>query len=174
MSAVVRAIPTTAELTGRPVVVIGGLAVLCRLSTPYRVTSDLDAVDRHAPHEVGQPQLLLDSGATKSTHAAGAMVPTSEGPVEVDVLEVKDSDLDLLDIVRLTFDPICRPTALEELANASKQLQRDAEHYVTQWFGDLSAKTLQCIHRVPEGRDILPDDLKFVEELLGGALRGRL
>lgn len=47
MSALVRAIPTVAHETGRPVIVIGGLAVICRLTTPYRATDDLDTVTRH-------------------------------------------------------------------------------------------------------------------------------
>lgn len=35
-------IPTIAERTGRRVIVIGGMAVLCRLTHPYRATSDID------------------------------------------------------------------------------------------------------------------------------------
>lgn len=44
MSALVAAIPAIALRTGRDVVVIGGLAVVCRLSRPYRATTDLDIV----------------------------------------------------------------------------------------------------------------------------------
>lgn len=33
-------------LIGQPPVVVGGLAVMCRLSNPYRATTDLDVVDR--------------------------------------------------------------------------------------------------------------------------------
>lgn len=36
MSALVHAIPAIIARTGRPVIVIGGLAVLCRLTRPYR------------------------------------------------------------------------------------------------------------------------------------------
>ncbi|MFI0801158.1 hypothetical protein [Amycolatopsis lurida] len=46
MTQIVSAIPVVAEQTGRPVVLVGGLAVMCRLTTPYRVTTDLDTVDR--------------------------------------------------------------------------------------------------------------------------------
>jgi hypothetical protein len=49
--------------------VVGGLAVLCRLSSPYRATTDLDVIDRL----LGEvPQLLVlrwihDAGGTDLT-----------------------------------------------------------------------------------------------------------
>jgi hypothetical protein len=46
MEAIVMAIPEVATRTGRPVIIVGGLAVICRLSTPYRATIDLDTVNR--------------------------------------------------------------------------------------------------------------------------------
>ncbi|MGH3567632.1 MAG: hypothetical protein ACRDRH_16695 [Pseudonocardia sp.] len=46
MARLVSAIPVIAEQTGRAVVLVGGLAVMCRLPIPYRVTTDLDTVNR--------------------------------------------------------------------------------------------------------------------------------
>ena len=48
MTALVCAIPATEALTGKPVTVVGGLAVICRLTRPYRATSDLDTVNRRS------------------------------------------------------------------------------------------------------------------------------
>ena len=90
-------------------IVIGGLAVVCRLSTPYRATIDLDTLNRRTSSEPAQLQLLLDSGATTSG-ASGVLVPTTSGPVQVDVLEVTDAELE-----RLPVDPTDR---LHVLAHA--------------------------------------------------------
>jgi hypothetical protein len=95
MAALVQAIPVTMRRTGRPVVVVGGLAVVCRLSRPYRATSDLDVVSRRARGDIPQLDLLLASGA-RSSGVSGALVPTESGPVQVDVLEVTDAELDEL------------------------------------------------------------------------------
>ena len=43
MLAIVQAIPELEARTGRKAIVIGGLAVLCRLGTAYRATSDQGA-----------------------------------------------------------------------------------------------------------------------------------
>jgi hypothetical protein len=91
MLALVYAIPEIEKRTGRPVTVIGGLAVVCRLGGGYRVTSDLDTVNRRAPNQPGQLEVLIRSGATP-TDAVGVMVPTPVGEVKVDVLEVADWD----------------------------------------------------------------------------------
>lgn len=72
--------------------VIGGLAVVCRLSRPYRVTSDLDTVSRRGTGEAPQLQLLVASGAEVSG-VSGVLVPTPAGLVQVDVLEVTDAEL---------------------------------------------------------------------------------
>lgn len=45
MAAVIQAVEEVRILLGRPPVVVGGLAVMCRLSRPYRATTDLDVVD---------------------------------------------------------------------------------------------------------------------------------
>jgi len=92
MSALVHAIPAIIARTGRPVIVIGGLAVLCRLTRPYRVTTDLDTVTRRSEHEPAQLELLLDSGAEPGG-VSGALVATRAGQVQVDVLEVTDDEL---------------------------------------------------------------------------------
>ena len=91
MSALVRAIPATEALTGRAVTVVGGLAVICRLARPYRATSDLDIVTRRNGDEPGQLEVLIAHGAQPSG-VSGAWVPTVDGPVQVDVLEVSDAD----------------------------------------------------------------------------------
>jgi hypothetical protein len=65
MSALVHAIPAITSRTGRQVIVIGGLAVMCRLARPYRATSDLDIVNRRSNHEPAQLTLLL---APSSAH----------------------------------------------------------------------------------------------------------
>lgn len=69
------AIPVIAEQTGRPVVLVGGLAVMCRLPIPYRVTTDLDTVDRRGAEELPQLQLLVSAGATPSG-PSGVLVRT--------------------------------------------------------------------------------------------------
>lgn len=97
MARLVGAIPVIAEQTGRAVVLVGGLAVMCRLSIPYRVTTDLDTVDRRRPAEIPQLQLLVSAGATPSG-PSGALVRTPRGDVQVDVLEVTDAELDDLPV----------------------------------------------------------------------------
>jgi hypothetical protein len=92
MSALVRAIPATEALTGTPVIIVGGLAVICRLARPYRATSDLDTVNRRIGDGPRQLEVLIAHGAQPSG-ASGALVPTADGPVQVDVLEVSDADL---------------------------------------------------------------------------------
>ncbi len=71
---------------------LGGLAVVCRLTRPYRATSDLDTVTRRTNDEPGQLELLVASGAERSG-VAGVLIPTPAGPVHVDILEVTDADL---------------------------------------------------------------------------------
>ena len=95
MESLAQAIQPTEERTGRPVIVVGGLAVVCRLSHPYRATTDLDIVNRRTADERPQLELLLVSGARPSG-PSGVLVPTPAGPVQVDVLEITDADLDPL------------------------------------------------------------------------------
>jgi hypothetical protein len=93
MTRLVSAVPVVAEQTGREVVLVGGLAVMCRLATPYRATTDLDTVDRRAADEESQLELLVSAGATPSG-PSGALVHTPFGDVQVDVLQVTDADVD--------------------------------------------------------------------------------
>jgi len=93
MTRLVSAIPVIAEQTGRAVVLVGGVAVMCRLSTPYRATTDLDTVHRRAVDERSQLELLVSAGATLSG-PSGAVVHTPYGAVQVDVLEVTDAEVD--------------------------------------------------------------------------------
>ena len=85
------AVPVTARDTGRPVIVVGGLAVLCRLSSPYQDTDDLDTVSRLHTGQASQLELLVVAGAARSG-PAGVQFQTSLGPVQVDILEVTDAD----------------------------------------------------------------------------------
>lgn len=93
MSALALAIPAIAAHTGRDVIVVGGLAVVCRLTRPHRATSDLDTVDRRHAGQPAQLELLVRSGARPSG-PSGVLLPTTAGLVQVDVLEVTDADLD--------------------------------------------------------------------------------
>jgi hypothetical protein len=95
MSALVHAIPVIESQTRRRVVLIGGLAVVCRLTRAYRATSDLDTVNRRRGGEAAQLELLIAHGATASG-VSGALVATPVGEVQVDILEVTDADLDPL------------------------------------------------------------------------------
>lgn len=91
MTRLVSAIPVISAQTGRAVVLVGGLAVMCRLSTPYRATTDLDTVHRRGARERPQLELLVATGATPSG-PSGALVHTPYGDVQVDVLEVTDAE----------------------------------------------------------------------------------
>jgi hypothetical protein len=63
MAAVVQGVEEVRTLIGHPPVVAGGLAMMCRLSHPYRATTDLDVVDRMLGE---MPQLqVLRAGPTR-------------------------------------------------------------------------------------------------------------
>lgn len=93
MAAVVQGIVEVQELIGRPPVVVGGLAVLARLSTAYRATVDLDVVDRLLD-DMPQLEMLRAAEGAESVEPAAVLLPTPYGPVKVDVLEVRQVDLD--------------------------------------------------------------------------------
>jgi hypothetical protein len=95
MERLVHAIAVAAAQSSRPVVLTGGLAVICRLGNPYRATSDVDTVDRRRNDEPSQLDLLIRTGATPSG-PSGALVDTSAGRVQIDVLEITDAALDQL------------------------------------------------------------------------------
>lgn len=93
MAAVVQGIVEVQELIGRPPVVVGGLAALARLSTPYRATVDLDVVDRLLG-DVPQLEMLRAAEGAEPVEPAAVLLPTRHGPVKIDVLEVRQVDLD--------------------------------------------------------------------------------
>lgn len=94
MRAIVQAIPELEARAGRRATVIGGLAVLCRLGIAYRATSDLDTANRLAAGEQPQLDVLLQSADIKQAGPAGVWIPTAAGLVQVDVIEVTDSELE--------------------------------------------------------------------------------
>ena len=83
MSALGHAIQQAQTLIGQPVTVIGGLAVMCRLSTPHRATSDLDIVNHRVGTENSQLELLVAHSAPAEGQS-GAIVETPLGSVVVD------------------------------------------------------------------------------------------
>ena len=93
MAAVVQGIREVHTLIGQPPVVIGGLAVLARLSQPYRVTVDLDVVDRRRG-AVPQLEILRAADGAQAVEPAAVLLPTRHGAVKVDVLEVRQVELD--------------------------------------------------------------------------------
>ncbi|MDZ7910252.1 MAG: nucleotidyl transferase AbiEii/AbiGii toxin family protein [Rhodococcus sp. (in: high G+C Gram-positive bacteria)] len=93
MTAVVHGVCVVSEILGCRPVIVGGLAVLSRLSHPYRATVDLDVVDRRLgaiPHL----EVLRGSAGAVSVEPAAVLVPTVRGPVKVDVLEIRQVELD--------------------------------------------------------------------------------
>ncbi len=79
MAAVVHGVIEVRNLIGQPPVIVGGLAVLSRLSTPYRATVDLDVVDRLASAAPQLDVLRASAGATPVEPAA-VLLPTPCGP----------------------------------------------------------------------------------------------
>jgi hypothetical protein len=96
MLAIIHAIPELEDRTQRKATVIGGLAVLARLSTAYRATSDLDTASRRSAGEPSQLEVLLAGPDVTRAGPAGVWIPTSAGKVQVDVIEVTDSELEQL------------------------------------------------------------------------------
>jgi hypothetical protein len=234
MVALVSAIPELEVRIGSPVIVVGGLAVLCRLGIAYRATSDLDTVHRRGAGDPPQLQVLLASGAEQSG-PAGAIVPTPAGMVHIDIIEVTDSELDqlpddptdrlavlshdwaassaasvriralgpsavtvaeavvrvagpgpliamklqsvmnrlvekertdLLDIIRLTLDPVTGPVARAQLRETHSQLRADAVLHARRWFIEQKNRTIRLIRGIPEGADVDDDTIELVAELL--------
>lgn len=159
MTRLVSAIPVIAEQTGRAVVIVGGVAVMCRLSTPYRATTDLDTVNRRAVDERSQLELLVSAGATPSG-PSGAVVHTPYGAVQVDVLEVTDAEVD-----DLPDDPTDRLHVQSHAwaASTASDLQLNADELQTMTVrvaepGPLIAMKLQALMNrgsAKEGTDLL-------------------
>jgi hypothetical protein len=93
MAAVVQGVGEVRTLIGQPPVVVGGLAVMCRLSNPYRATADVDVVDRLLG-EVPQLQVLRAARGAEPVEPTSVLLPTAFGQVKVDVLEVRQVEID--------------------------------------------------------------------------------
>lgn len=93
MAAVVQGVTEVRALIGQPPVIVGGLAVLARLSNPYRATVDLDVVDRLLG-EAPQLEVLRAADGARPVEPAAVLLPTPYGEVKVDVLEVRQVELD--------------------------------------------------------------------------------
>ena len=91
MAAVVQGVAEVRALIGQPPVVVGGLAVMCRLSRPYRATTDLDVVDRLLG-ATPQLQVLRSAQGAEPVEPASVLLPTLYGKVKVDVLVVRQID----------------------------------------------------------------------------------
>ena len=74
MAAVVQGVEEVRTLVGHSPVVVGGLAVMCRLSSPYRATADLDVVDRLLG-EVPQLQVLRAARGAEPVEPASVLLP---------------------------------------------------------------------------------------------------
>ena len=72
---VVQGVAEVRTLIGQPPVVVGGLAVMCRLSSPYRATTDPDVVDRLLG-EFPRLQLLRAARGAQPVEPASVLLPT--------------------------------------------------------------------------------------------------
>ncbi|MEU7906302.1 hypothetical protein [Actinoplanes sp. NPDC049118] len=94
MAPVVQGVIEARRLLGQSPVIVGGVAVLSRLSNPYRATVDLDVVDRlHG--EVPHLEVLRAADGAEPVNPAAVLLPTPYGMVKVDVLEVRQAELDM-------------------------------------------------------------------------------
>ena len=94
MAAVVQGIIEVRNTIGQPPVIVGGLAVLSRLSQPYRATIDLDIVDRMRG-DTPQLEVLRAVDTIQPIETAAVTIDTAHGKVKVDVLEVRQVELDM-------------------------------------------------------------------------------
>lgn len=90
----VEAIPILQGLVNRRLVLIGGLAVLARLSVPHRATSDVDTAAVRHPTGPGALEMLLKAKAAEAAEPVGVLLNTPRGKVKVDVIEVEGRPLD--------------------------------------------------------------------------------
>jgi hypothetical protein len=93
MFRIVQATQTVMETLGEPPVVVGGLAVMCRLQAAHRATLDLDVVDRGLLDQTYLEVLRRVEGASDIDPSA-VLLPTTAGEVKVDVLEVNQAEID--------------------------------------------------------------------------------
>ena len=94
MTAVVQAATAVEQLLGRTPVVVGGLAVMCRLDRAYRATVDLDLVERLHESQVPQSEVLRLSPGTNPVDPSAVEVETDAGMVKVDVIQVNQAEID--------------------------------------------------------------------------------
>jgi hypothetical protein len=66
---------------------------MCRLANPYRATTDLDLVDR-LPGEMPPLQVLRAARGAQPVPPTSVLLPTVYGQVKVDVLEVRQIEID--------------------------------------------------------------------------------
>ncbi len=159
LTAIVQAIPVIARETGRPrswseasQSYAGCLAHIGprRTATPVTLVTDdppsvLALVARPAALVAMKLQSVMNRGAAK------------EGT-------------DLLDIVRISTDPLTTDLVAAELPLAHQQLKEDALLHTGRWFKQASVRTLKLIRNIPEGVATTTDDLDLVAELLIAAL----
>lgn len=93
MAAVVAGVIEVGSHIGQPPVIVGELAVLSRLSPPYRATTDLDVVGRRRSG-LRQLEVLRAPTDAKSIEPAAVELATPYGPVKGDVLEVRQVETD--------------------------------------------------------------------------------
>jgi hypothetical protein len=93
MACIIAGIAEATAVIEQPPVVVGGLAVLARLSHPYRATIDLDVVDR-LRGRVPQLEILRAARGAEAVEPSAVLLPTRFGPVKIDVLEVRQIELD--------------------------------------------------------------------------------
>jgi hypothetical protein len=93
----VEAIRVVADISGQTPTVVGGVAVLCRVHSAHRATSDLDTLSYQAHRSTGDLdpvssllELLRAAPGAETVEPAAANVVTPSGAVRVDVIDVID------------------------------------------------------------------------------------
>ncbi|MBW8803599.1 MAG: hypothetical protein JF587_07020 [Catenulisporales bacterium] len=182
MLAVTQAIPELEKRLGRPITVIGGLAVMCRLAGAYRVTSDLDTANRRSANERPQLDVLLATGAARAD-AAGAFVPTPAGLVRVDILEVSDYEVEHLpedpnDRLHVLSHAWAVATASPVAIEVGHGVRSDGYRVTTRVAepGPLVAMKLQSVMNRPvakEGTDLLDIVRLVLDANTGPAVRAQ-
>lgn len=181
MSALVHAIPVIAAQTGRRVIIVGGMAVVCRLSRPYRATSDVDTVNRRGVNEPPQLEILVATGA-KPSGPAGVLLRTAAGLVQVDAWAAESATPVLIraEAMQPISVAIVEPgplvaTKLQALMNrgsvkegtdllteAHPRLRADGALHAPRWFTEHVGRSHRLVRAIPEGRNTQADDLQLV------------
>jgi hypothetical protein len=183
MLAIVQAIPELEARTGRKAVVIGGLAVLCRLGVAYRATSDLDTANHRIGGEPAQIDVLLQQDGVTRAGPAGVWIPTPAGEVQVDVIEVTDAELiqlpdDETDRLAVLSHSWAIETATPVRIRVANPSEDDAEVIVrVSEPGPLIAMKLQSIMNRPrekERTDLLDIVRLTLDQTAGPLVRAQL